>query len=93
MNKTKHICWIFAAMFAAATISLSASSASAAVVAGDYLGKTKAEITKTLKEKGYKVLEVLKDDDEWEMEASIDKVVYEIKSDVKSGKVLEIEKD
>ena len=93
MKQSKHICWIFAAMFAAATISLSANSAVAAVANGDYLGKTKAEITKTLKEQGYKVLEVLKDDDEWEMEVSLGKQGYEIKSDVKTGKILEIEKD
>ena len=92
MNKSKHVCWIFAAMFAA-SVSLSASPASAAAKAGDYIGKTKAEITKMLKEMGYKVNEVVKDDDEWEMEVMLGKKEFEIKSSVKSGKVLEIEED
>lgn len=74
----------------AAMLALPAGSALAAVMSGDYVGKTEAEITKTLEMKGYKVGEVDKENEILEAEVTLDGKQYEISADSRTGKIVEI---
>ena len=74
----------------AAMLALPAGPTVAAVLSGDYVGKTHAEITKTLEMKGYKVEEVDQEDEILEAEVTLDGKLYEISTDSRTGKIVEI---
>lgn len=77
----------------AATVALAASFAMAAVSEGDYAGKSKAEITKSLEQLGYEVRKIETEDGYLEAYALLDGARFEIYVDSKTGKIVEIEKD
>jgi hypothetical protein len=81
---------LLAALFVAAAVTLSAGSAFAALASGDYVGKTEAEITKSLEQQGYEVEEVAEEDGKLEAEVSLDGKPFEIFTDPQTGKVVEI---
>ena len=64
-----------------------------ALSSGDYVGKTAAEITKSLEQQGYKVNEIESEDDLLEAKADIDGKPYEIYTDPRTGKIVEIKED
>ncbi len=77
----------------AASLVMTASQASAAVTAGSYAGKTKAEIAETLERQGYTVRKVETEDGYLEAYALLDGVRLEIYVDPATGKVVKIEED
>jgi hypothetical protein len=76
-----------------ACVSLAGGTGLGAVSTGDYLGKTKAEIAKSLETQGYEVEEFEKEDGLIEVEAAIDGVSYEIHVDPKTGEIVSFEED
>ena len=88
MLKTGCASRSLASMAAIVLIAFSASSAFA-LSSGDYVGKTKAELTQSLKKQGYKIIEVERESDLLEAEISRDGKVYEISADIHTGKVVE----
>ncbi len=77
----------------AAAIALSAVPTFAAVVNGDYVGKTAAEITESLEKRGYKVNEIKEEEGNLEAKAVLDGTPYEIYTDPGTGKIIEVEED
>ena len=74
-------------------MALPAGWANAATLKGDYVGKTPAEIVKSLERQGYKVGELETERGYFEVEASIDGKWYEILVNPETGKVAKIGKD
>ena len=77
----------------AAALALFASAATAAVVTGDYVGKSKAEIAQSLEQQGYEVRKVETEDGYLEAYALVDRKRFEIYVDPQSGNVVKIEQD
>ena len=77
------------ASVAAAALMMVFANAAVALSSGDYVGKTKAELTESLKKQGYKIIEVERESDVLEAEISRDGKVYEVSADIATGKVVE----
>ena len=75
---------------AAAALALLAGTATAAVVNGDYVGKSKAEIAQSLEQQGYEVRKVDTEDGNLEAYAVLDRKRFEIYVDPQSGNVVKI---
>lgn len=93
MKKTAFNGSQLAAAAIVAAIALPASLALAAVAAGDYAGKTEAEIAESLKQQGYEVRKVESEDGYLEAYALQEGARYEIYIDPASGKVVQIKQD
>ncbi len=89
MLKSRYASQILVSVAAAALMVLLAGAA-VALSTGDYIGKTEAEITESLKKQGYEVLEVDREGDLLEAEIVRDGKEYEISADSHTGKVVEI---
>jgi hypothetical protein len=77
----------------AACVSLAEGLSPVAVSTGDYVGKSKAEITEKLISRGYKVKEFQYEGDLIDAEVDINGVPYEIHVNKNSGNIVGIEKD
>ncbi len=93
MNKSAYPSRLLASLAVAAAIALSAVPTFAAVVNGDYVGKTAAEITESLEKRGYKVNEIEEEDGNLEAKVVLDGKPFEIYADPRTGKIIEIEED
>ena len=89
MLKSGHTSQILVSMAAAAMMMLFAAPA-VAFSTGDYIGKTEAEITKSLKTQGYKIIEIDREGELLEAEIARDGKDFEISADSRTGKVVEI---
>ncbi len=76
-----------------ASLAMPASQALAAVSAGSYAGKTKAEIAKSLEQQGYTIRKVKTEDGYLEAYALLNGVRFEIYVDPTTGKVVKIKQD
>lgn len=76
-----------------AALGLFVSAAAAAVMSGDYVGKTKAEIAESLEQQGYEVRKVEEEDGNLEAYAVLDRQRFEIYVDPQTGNVVKIEQD
>ena len=72
---------------------LPALPAKAGAAIGDYVGKTRAEITQSLEQQGYKVREFEREGGLLEVEATRDGKRDEIHVDPQSGRIVGIEPD
>ncbi len=77
----------------AATLGLFVSAAAAAVMSGDYVGKTKADIAASLEQQGYEVRRLEEEDGNLEAYAVRDRQRFEIYVDPQTGNVVKIEQD
>ena len=77
----------------AAALALFAGTAIAAVVNGDYVGKSTAEIAQSLEQQGYEVRKVETEDGYLEAYAVLDRKRFEIYVDPQSGNVVKIEQE
>lgn len=77
----------------AAAVALAAGLAMAAVAPGDYAGRTKAEIAKSLEQQGYRVRKIETEDGYLEAYALLDGARFEIYVDPETGKVVKVEED
>lgn len=77
----------------ATCLSLAGGTGPGAVSTGDYLGKSKADITKTLVSRGYEVEEFENAGGLIDVEAAINGVPFEIHVDLNSGSIVGIEED
>jgi hypothetical protein len=77
----------------AACLSLVVGLSFGAATNGDYLGKTRVEIAKNLREQRYRVQEFETENGVIEVEGAIDGVSYEIHVDPKTGEIVSIEID
>jgi uncharacterized membrane protein YkoI len=93
MTKTSKIRPAVATATIAAALGLFAGSAAAAVMSGDYVGKTKAEIAASLEQQGYDVRKVETEDGNLEAYAVLDRQRFEIYVDPRTGNVVKIEQD
>ncbi len=93
MNKSAYLSRLLASMAVAAAFALPAGPAFAASSIGDYVGKTAAEITESLEQQGYKVGEIEMEDGKLEAKVVMDGKPYEIYTDPRTGKIVEIEED
>lgn len=93
MKTSASVARMLATATLAAALALPAGLAVAAAAKGSYAGKTKAEITKTLEQQGYKVRKVETEDGELEAYALLDGERYEIYVDPESGKLVKIKQD
>lgn len=75
------------------TITFLSSSLQAAVINGDIVGVTESDIRTNLTNSGYLVESIEFDDDEIEIEATLDGLVYEIELSSTTGSVIEIEQE
>jgi hypothetical protein len=89
MLKSGHASQILVSMAAAAMMVLFAVPA-VAFSTGDYIGKTVAEITVSLKKQGYKIIEIDREGEILEAEIARDGKEFEISADSRTGKVVEI---
>ena len=87
MNDTIKATLLSAGLIAAPVLAI------AAVNPGDTLGVSESEIRTALEAKGYVVEEFEFEDDEVEVEASLNGVLYEIEISPQTGEVLEVEED
>ena len=76
-----------------ATAALAPSIAFAAVSVGDTVGKTQEEIRTALEKQGYQIREIEVEDDEIEVEATLDGTALEIEIEPENGMVVGIEID
>lgn len=60
---------------------------------GTWLGTGRDEIARNLRDRGFRIEEIERDDDEWELDAYWRGVEYEIDVSRRSGRVTEIEID
>ena len=93
MIKSAYLSRLLASMAFAAALALPAGPAFAASSIGDYVGKTAAEITESLEQQGYKVGEIEMEDGKLEAKVVMDGKPYEIYTDPRTGKIVEIEED
>jgi len=93
MKTSSSVSRVLATATLAAALALPAGLSMAAAAKGSYAGKTKAEITKTLEQQGYKVRKVETEDGELEAYALLDGARYEIYVDPESGKIVKIKQD
>ena len=77
------------ALVVAAAFALPAGPAFA-LSSGEYVGKTAAEITESLKKHGYDIREIDREGDILEAEVILDGKLYEISADSRTGKIVEI---
>lgn len=90
MTKLTNARRAVAATTAAAALVLLAGTATAAVVNGDYVGKSKAEIAQNLEQQGYEVRKVETEDGNLEAYAILDRKRVEIYVDPQTGNVVKI---
>ena len=89
MNRTKNaVALALAAGLAAAPLH---SAAAAALIKGDFAGKTHSEIRDELTRQGYRVQKVERDDGFLEAYAEMDGQVFEIYVDPITGKILKVD--
>ena len=88
MMRKKHI---LALALAGGLLTAPLSVAAAAIIKGDFAGKTQAEIRHELTRQGYTVQKVERDDDVLEAYAVMDGQVFEIYVDPLTGKVLKVD--
>ena len=93
MRKPGRATQILASAVFATAMALPAGWANAATSKGNYVGKTPAEIVKSLERQGYKVGELETERGYFEVKASIDGMWYEILVDPETGMVAKIGKD
>lgn len=93
MTKLAHARTAIATVVTATALALFAGTATAAVVNGDYVGKSKAEIAQSLEQQGYEVRKVETEDGNLEAYAVLDRKRFEIYVDPQSGNVVKIEQD
>ncbi len=93
MIKSTYLSRLLASMAVAAALALPAGPAFAVPSNGDYVGKTAAEITESLEQQGYKVGEIEMEDGKLEAKVVMDGKPYEIYTDPRTGKIVEIEED
>lgn len=80
------------ALFAGA-LATPAHPAKADAAIGDYVGKTPAEITRSLERQGYRVREFEVENELFEVEATRDGKEDEIHVDPRTGRIVKIEAD
>ena len=90
MPKSGHAFQILVSVTAVAMMVLFAGAA-VALSTGDYVGKTETEITKSLEQQGYKVNEIEREEGNLEADVVLDGKPYEIYTDPRTGKIVEIE--
>lgn len=87
-----------AAAIAGGTLLLPLTASAADLAKGDYVGKTKAEITATLEKQGYKINDIDHERGKFEVEVekkadtdAIDPADVELKIDEATGKIVKVE--
>jgi len=90
MTKLRNTRRAITATTAAAALALLAGTATAAVVNGDYVGKSRTEIAQNLEQQGYEVRKVETEDGNLEAYAVLDRKRFEIYVDPQTGNVVKI---
>ena len=87
MKDTVKATLLTTAMISAPVLGLAAANT------GDTLGVAEADIRAALEAQGYVIQEFEIEDDELEVEASLNGILYEIEISPQTGEILEIEED
>ena len=91
MKKLLPIALIATPLFAGFTFATVSNAAVQGMAEGDMLGKSEVEITAALETLGAKIDKIESEDDEIEIELTLDGVAYEVEVDLSTGIIAEVE--